>query len=236
MGFVHIWRRLDASAADWGGGCIYPSCPGDQKLLFYCVTTNLSSCNGLSCSWCCDSSEHSSGAGYTTIDLCGTAQTRYVVLSTSILPGIYASCLLPWLSHTARYPDVPDLQVFARVSPDQKELVLRTLRAAGWTTLMCGDGTNDVGALKAAHVGVALLPPSEAQLKAQKEREEQFKQRQKDIAARKAALRSGVRPPPLIPDGPATAPSNAQLVAAGPSAKGVVSPAGPGMPFTEQQN
>lgn len=113
-------------------------------------------------------------------------------------------------------------QVFARVSPDQKELILRTLRAAGWTTLMCGDGTNDVGALKAAHVGVALLPPSEAQLKAQKAREEHFRQRQKDIATRKAALRSG-RP---MPPSDASTAAPAQLVAPSASAKGLVTPTG----------
>ena len=50
-----------------------------------------------------------------------------------------------------------EISVFARMSPEGKEAVLRAMRDNGKKTLMCGDGGNDVGALKSADVGVSLL-------------------------------------------------------------------------------
>lgn len=52
-------------------------------------------------------------------------------------------------------------RVFARASPDDKTSILALAKKMGHTTLMCGDGTNDVGALKQAHVGIALLVNSD---------------------------------------------------------------------------
>uniref|UniRef100_A0A0G4I7T0 Uncharacterized protein n=1 Tax=Chromera velia CCMP2878 TaxID=1169474 RepID=A0A0G4I7T0_9ALVE len=47
-------------------------------------------------------------------------------------------------------------RVFARMSPDDKVEVVELFKGRGLTVGMCGDGGNDCGALKAAHVGVAL--------------------------------------------------------------------------------
>ncbi len=50
------------------------------------------------------------------------------------------------------------VRVWARMSPDHKqELITLLNKRLRRTTLMCGDGTNDVGALKQAHVGAYLF-------------------------------------------------------------------------------
>ncbi|BFZ23540.1 hypothetical protein BsWGS_26579 [Bradybaena similaris] len=46
--------------------------------------------------------------------------------------------------------------VFARMAPDQKGQLVEVLQDVGYYVGMCGDGANDCGALKTAHMGISL--------------------------------------------------------------------------------
>ncbi|XP_026328514.1 probable cation-transporting ATPase 13A3 isoform X2 [Hyposmocoma kahamanoa] len=66
-----------------------------------------------------------------------------------------------WSVMRAQYPELmPTVltkgMIFGRFGPDQKTQLITALQDEGLIVGMCGDGANDCGALKAAHVGISL--------------------------------------------------------------------------------
>ena len=60
------------------------------------------------------------------------------------------------LSDEALRTRLSDVQVFARIVPQQKLRLVEAFKANGEIVAMTGDGVNDAPALKAAHIGVAM--------------------------------------------------------------------------------
>jgi len=64
------------------------------------------------------------------------------------------------------------LHIFSRTSPAQKGIIVSLLNHEGHVTLMCGDGTNGVGSLKRADVGLAIVNNREPTKEEKKKKKE----------------------------------------------------------------
>ncbi|KDN52154.1 hypothetical protein K437DRAFT_254533 [Tilletiaria anomala UBC 951] len=64
--------------------------------------------------------------------------------------------LLKYAAKETRERALVQTQIFARMSPEQKQELVEQLQQLAYTVAFCGDGANDCGALKAADVGVSL--------------------------------------------------------------------------------
>src|ERR1035441_6925739 len=82
----------------------------------------------------------------------------YTTLFRSAMPitKIVTGPQLAALDEAAFAREVGEANVLARLTPDQKEKVIKTLRAQGHVVGFMGDGINDVLAMKAADVGISV--------------------------------------------------------------------------------
>jgi cation-transporting ATPase E len=73
-----------------------------------------------------------------------------------------SGCELEQLDEAQLRQHVEDTTIFGRISPQQKERLIKALRARGHYVAMIGDGVNDLLALKQANLGIAMESGSQA--------------------------------------------------------------------------
>jgi Ca2+-transporting ATPase len=100
------------------------------------------------------------GAGIRIImitgDYAGTAQAVAKEIGLEHAENVLTGTDLATMSAGELRERIKTVNVFARVVPQQKLLIVEALKANGEIVAMTGDGVNDAPALKAAHVGIAM--------------------------------------------------------------------------------
>ncbi|KAI0170320.1 E1-E2 ATPase-domain-containing protein [Pestalotiopsis sp. NC0098] len=83
-------------------------------------------------------------------------------IKTAIVTGDQRSTALA----VAAIVGIPDEDVYAGVSPDQKQAIIRQLQSQGECVAMVGDGINDSPALATADVGIAMASGTDVAMEA----------------------------------------------------------------------
>jgi Ca2+-transporting ATPase len=91
-----------------------------------------------------------------TGDYPGTARAIAAEIGLQSSGGVLTGAELASLGSTELRDRIADVNVFARVLPEQKLTLVDALKARGEVVAMTGDGVNDAPALKAAHIGIAM--------------------------------------------------------------------------------